>query len=222
MAMARSEKERRQKAPRLLRVSLTTALVAWAVAFGLATMSFYILAFLVAYLWLYMGLATAGIAFIAAWPIGWRLLASRKQRLQFASLMAAIGFALAGVALMLSVPLIRYDSHLIGLRLHTRIWLDAGKVRSWAQGLEITDGDGSQAWPLRRPMTLWLTGLPFGDVRVDTETRDVTVDWGSALAGHWGVFVTGDGQEWNGKHPPSEAMRRLKVEDGVWVWYTQD
>jgi hypothetical protein len=230
MVIAGSNVERKRRVRLFIIAFIAVLVLAVGLLVGLLVVTFGpyvalalpVLAFFVAYLWLYIGLAAAAVIFAAAWLILWRRRATSRRRLQFASLAAAIAFALTGLVLIVSTVLLRYDPHLVGYRLHTRIWLDAETVRSWAQDLEITDAAGHQEWPLRRPLTLWLTGLPFGRVCVHTETRDVTVDQGGALSGHWGVFVTADGREWNGEHPFLEDMRRLKVEDGVWVWYTED
>jgi hypothetical protein len=219
MSGAETDAKQKQKAPRLLKNMFITVVVLYGVLMGSAGLPF---AFFVAYLWMYMGFVVACLTFAAGWLIARRLLANSKQRLQFAFLGAAIAFAVTGIALMASFVCLRYDAHLVGFRLHTRIWLDADTARRWAQNVEFVETEyGLRRRTWRIPMTLRLTGLPVGDVNVDSKTRDVTVEQGSPLSGHWGVLVTAKGRDWDSERPHLGDARHLKVEDGVWVFHTE-
>ncbi len=214
--------------PRLLRKTFTRAVTLYAVLIGSTFVPFlgilvYIFTFFVAYLWLYVGSAIACVTFVAACLMARKHLMSIKQRLQFAFLSGMIAFAVVGIALMASFACFRYNAHLVGFRLHTWICLDAAMARRWAQNVEFVEteyGLERRAW--RVPMTLRLTGLPVGDVNVDPETRDVTVEQGGPLSGHWGVWVTARGRKWDSAPDSLKEARHLEVEDGVWVWHTRD
>lgn len=215
------------RAPRLLKKTFTAAVILYAVLIGstfvpFAGMVVFILAFIVEYLWVYVGFLVACVTFVVACVMAKRHLKSAKQRLQFAFLSGMIAFAVVGIALMASFVCIRYDAHLIGFRLHAQIWLDAEAARHWAQNVEYAETEyGLERRSSQVPRTLWLTGLPFGDVNVDPDTRDVTVEQGGPLSGHWGVWVTAKGQTWDSVSNHLKDARHCEIEDGVWVFHTE-
>jgi hypothetical protein len=182
----------------------------------------FILAFIVAYLWVYVGLLVACVTFVVAWVLTKERLASTKQRLPFAFLSGMIAFAIVGIGLMASLPCFRYDAHLIGFRLHAQIWLDAEAARHWAQNVEFVETEHrSERRSSRVPWTLWVVGLPAGDVDVDPQTREVIVEQGGPLSGHWGVCVTAKGRGWDSAPDYLQEARCHEIEDGVWVYHTE-
>lgn len=215
------------RAPRLLKKTFIAAIIVYAFLIGstfvpFAGMIVFILAFVVAYLWMYVGLLVAGATFVAAWVLGKRRLKTAKQRLQFGFLSGMIAFGVVGIGLMASFMCFRYDAHLIGYRLHAQIWLDAETARRWAQNVEFVETEyGLERQSFRVSRTLWLTGLPFGDVNVDPDTRDVIVEQGGPLSGHWGVWVTAKGQTWDSVSNHLKDARHCEIEDGVWVFHTE-
>lgn len=214
--------------PRPLRIALTvtlilygTLLVSWIVP--IVNLFLFGFSFYGAYLWAYSGFVVVTVVFVGACCVGRKVLANSKQCSQFATLAAASAFALVWMALVTSSLSFRYDPQLVGYRLHTRLWLNADKVRHWAQNLELSEGGEVLKGDSWRPLTLRMTGLPFGGrVYVDAQTRDVTVEQGGPLCGHWGAFITDKERQWQGEHPYLDEPRLLKVEAGVWVWSTED
>ena len=215
------------KAPRLLKKTFTIAVVLYAVLIGSAFVPFvgmivFILVSIVAYLWMYVGFLVACVTFVVGWLLARRQLKSAKQRLPFALLSGMIAFAVAGIVLMASFLCFRYDAHLIGFRLHTQIWLDAEATRDWAQNVEFVEGEyGLERRSFQVPWALWMVGLPASDVNLDPATRDVTVEQGGPLSGHWGVWVTAKGRAWDGVSNHLEDARHCEIEDGVWVFHTE-
>ncbi len=228
MVVTQNGAKPKESTPPLLKKTFATAVILYAVLIGLTFVPFvgalvFIFAFIVAYLWVYIGFLVACVTFVAAWLLARRILANAKQRLQFALLGGMIAFAVVGIALMASVVCFRYNTHLIGFWLHTRICLDADKARRWAQNVEFVETEyGPERRNWRMPIALQLTGLPAGDVNVDPQTRNVTIEQGSPLSGHWGVWVTAKGRQWDSAPSRLKDAYHLKVEDGVWVWDTED
>lgn len=133
-----------------------------------------------------------------------------------------IAFALVGIGLMANFVWFRYDVHLIDFRLHAEVWLGAEATRIWAQNVEFVEGEyGLERRSFRVPWTLWMVGLPASDVNVDPETRDVTVEQGGLLSGHWGVRVTATGRRWDDVSDHLTDARHVEIEDGVWVFHTE-
>jgi hypothetical protein len=221
MAFNSSSLPQKQERPRSLRAVLVKAAVSCGIAIAVLLAPFAavflpIFAFLVAYLWVYTGLPAACAGFVVAW------LAARKQRLQRSALVAVIVYASVGIALMASMTCFRWDPFLIGYGLHTRTWLDADDVRRWAGDLDLVGDDYGGVEVSGPPLTLRIAGLPAGRVWVYPETRDVTVEQGGALSGHWGVWITARGRQWEAAPAHLEDARSRKVEDGVWVYQTRD
>ena len=208
---------------RLLKGTLIANIVLYAILAGsLYNPFFFIFFHFVRYLWFYIGALATFLAFGLAWLMARWLFDKSRQRLRFSGQLAGIVFALVGIILIASVPFVRgHDLDMVGYWLHARIWLDAEKVRTWAQGLEIPAGETAGVFRLRWPLTLWITASLTGRVRVDGDTRNVTLLHGSALAGHWGILVTAPGQVWRAEAFDEEA-RYWNLEDGVWVWRTPD
>ncbi len=221
----------RTPASKLLRVTLITALILYAGVFASFCVPFvgifiFIFACFVFYLWVYIGASAAIVAFITAYFAGRNLFEKGRHRLRFAVQSSAIAFAVVGILLMMMVPLLRGQNlHMTGYSLHTRVWLDADRVRAWANSLNITPDSEMQWGPesptsrVRWPLTLQVVAGLTGRVQVDEMTRDVTVVHGGALSGHWGVHITARNQDWAGERKDCWIK---KLDDGVWIWSTPD
>jgi len=209
---------------RLLKGTLVANIVLYA---GLAVLLVHPFGFIffhcVRYLWLYIGALAALLAFGLAWLAGRRLFGKFRQRLRFSGQSAGILFALVGIVLIGSVFFTRgCDLDTAGYWLHVRIWLDAEKVRDWAQNLDMRSNGTSRVYRPRWPLTLWMAAPLSGRVCVDADTRDVMLEHGSALTGHWGVFITDKDRSWPAEHDLDEEMRCWKLANGAWVWRTPD
>jgi len=216
---------------KLLRVTLIVALVLYGGLLACSCVPFigmfvFIFAFFVFYLWVYVGASAAMVAFTAAFFASRNVFHKRSHRLQFAVQLSAIAFAVVGIPLMAMVPLLPGQNlHMAGYSLHTRIWLDADKVRGWANNLDIP-ADSDISWgpesPTSRtrwPLTLQIMAGLTGRVQVDETTREVTLVHGGALSGHWGVHIAARDQDWAG---PRKDCWIKKLDDGVWIWSTPD
>ncbi len=204
-----------------------TLIVAVALYVGLSVSFFvpflglllWVFIFCALYLWAYVGIFASAVVFMAALLVGHKVFQKRRHRLQFALQLSAIAFAVVGIVLMVMVHL-RFGQSLeiAGYSLHTRLWLDADKVRIWADSLDPSDE--SALSPVRWPLTIKLMAVSGGHLHVDGETMDVIICHGSALSGHYGIYVTARGKNWTGERwaDTSEYDRIKKIEDGVWVW----
>lgn len=223
MAAAEPDTARTKPRSRLLMVTATVALWLNVGLFALLVLPLVggIAFFHIWYLWLYVGAAAAGLAFVAFWLVGRALLSSIRQRLQLAFLSAAIAFAAVGIALMASIIFVRgYRVQMAGYWLHAKIWLDVEQVRQWAQTMDPPKATLGNIELRRFPTTSWLTGFPAGRVLVDRRTQEVRVIQGSALSGHWGVFVTTKDRQ-RPEDDESTNTYYWKLEDGAWVWCSE-
>jgi hypothetical protein len=183
----------------------------------------WIFSFCAFYLWVYIGMPAAIAMFLIAYLAGCKVFHKRRHRLRLAIQLSAIAFALAGILLMAIVPLMGGHSlHMSGYRFHVRLWLDADQVRAWASGLDPSQG--SALSPTGWPLTVRVLAGLAGDVDVDEETRDVTIEHGGALSGHWGVHISARGKDWAGENSGHGGMGDgvEKLDDGVWLWSTMN
>jgi len=197
-----------------------TLIVAVALYIGLFAFAprLLILVYFTCYLWAYVGLATSAIVFILALLASRRIFCKRRRRVQLAVQVSAIVFGVVGIGLMVMAPAMSGQSLLMaGYSIHTRIWLDADSVRTWANSL--SPSEDPTAAPFKWPLSLMLMSIPAGRVDVDG-SGNVTIYRGSALSGHYGVYITARGRDWAGKPwaDTSKYDRIKKIEDGVWVW----
>jgi hypothetical protein len=208
---------------RLLKWTLIATIVLYVGLFAFSCVPFvgwqvFIFAFFAFYLWVYVGVFTSAIVFTAAFLASRKVFHKRRHRLQLAIQLSAIVFAVAGIVVMAMVPLSSGQSvQMAGYSVHTRLWLDADKVRAWANSLGPSEDPA--AAPGRWPLSLMIMSVPAGRIDVD-EAGNVTIYRGSALSGHHGVYITARGKNWAGERwaDNSKYDRIKKIDDGVWIW----
>lgn len=207
----------RRSASWLLTWTLVTTIALYAGLFVFAS-ALFIFAYFAFYLWVNVGTLASVIVFTAAFLASHKLFPRRRHRLQLGIQLAAIVFAVTGAAVMAMVPLLGGQSvEMAGYSLHTRLWLDADKVRIWANSLGPSEDPA--AAPYKWPLSLMIMSLPTERVDVDG-VGNVTIYHGSALSGHCGVYITARRKNWVGERwaDTSKYDRIKKIEDGVWIW----
>ena len=218
----------RMSGSRILTTTLILAIMLYAGLFAANSIPFvgvfvWIYGFCAFYFWVYIGVPAAITVFPIAFLASRKVLHKRTHRLRLGVQLSAITFALVGIFLMAMAPLVGgHRLHMGGYRLHVRLWLDADQVRAWASRLDLSQD--SALSPVRWPLTVRVLAGVAGRVRVDDETRDVTIEYGSALTGHWGVHISARGKDWAGESSGHGGVGDWmeKLDDGVWIWSTMN
>ncbi|HXC99667.1 MAG TPA: hypothetical protein VN048_10025 [Verrucomicrobiae bacterium] len=164
-------------------------------------------------LWCYSGL----LAVFITLPIAFVLAKRRGKTLIDATLSSfrwsVIVFGALGLMMWASVFVIPgYKTFTLGYWIHAKIWLDEGQVRYWAAS-QKGSRDMDETIPYDQwPSSMRAASMGYGSLRVDPNTKVVTLDDGGGF-GHWGIVVAQKGS------PPSFGSYAILLQDGAWVWH---
>lgn len=208
------ERKRKPLGAKLFRYTLWTYLVFFVLAMvpgvGLVVGIPFLM---VAYLWCYLGLLVATVAFVMSYFVALRRLYGVKKRLFLAFRRSVVLFGAIGLVLLPS-PLVvpGYKTFTLGYWMHAKIWLNVDEVRNWSADSNIPCNESHEISREHWPSSLKRFCPGFGTLSIHPETRTVTLTQGGGF-GHWGVVIVPK------KQKASPLGYAMKLDDGAWVWH---